>query len=115
VVSVGFRGDPLDHSAEEAIEQIEIVALSGVVYRVGKMPTDWKAAISGQHLDSVSCVLGCDHQSFAVSDIHTFDGLVSLEVPAQHKPEIKVCIWVTRGPLGPGRITTLDETDLVLK
>lgn len=115
VVSVAFRDDPLDHKAEEAIDQIEIVAPSAAVHRVRKMPPDWTAGLSGQNGDPGRCVLGCAHQHFAVSDIHTFDGLVSLSVPAELQPEIKVRIGVTRGPLGPGREVTLDEKDLVLK
>ena len=56
VVSAGFRDDPLDHKAEEAIEQIEIVAPSAVVHRVGKVPTDWTVGVRGQSGKSVTCV-----------------------------------------------------------
>jgi hypothetical protein len=115
VVSLCFRNDPVDHKAEEAIEQIEIVAPSVVVHRVRKMPTNWTVGVSRPQNGSARCVLGCDHLYFAVSDINSFDGLVSLYVPAKDSPEIKVRIFITRGPLGPGRIINLAEKDLVLK
>lgn len=115
VVSLHFRDHPLDLKADEAIEQIEIVAPSAVVHRVGKMPTDWTAGVSREQDGLASCVLGCSHQHFAVSDIHSFDGVVSLGVPPKEQPKIKVTIWVTRGPLGPGRIIDLDENDLILE
>ena|SRR5688572_3010322 len=115
LVSVGFRVDPLDHKAQEAIEQIEIVARSAVVHRVRKLPTDWTAGVSRQQDGFVSWLLGCGHQNFAVSDIHRFDGTMSLGVPEREQPEIKVTIWITRGPLGPGRIVALGGNDLELK
>ncbi len=115
LVSLWFRDDPLANNAEEAIEQIEIVAPAAVVHRVHTLPTDWTAGVSRPPNGLARCILGCDHNYFAVSDIHHFDGRVSLCVPAQALPEIKVQIFVTRGPLGPGRIITLAEKDVVLK
>ena len=81
VASLNFRGDPVDHRAEEAVEQIEIVAPSARVHRVGKLPTDWSADVSGQQDGPVKCTLSCAHQSFAEPDIHAFGRLVTFLVP----------------------------------
>jgi hypothetical protein len=116
VASLSFRNDPVDHRAEEAIEQIEIVAPSARVYRVGKMPIDWSAGVSGRQDGPVECTLSCAHQSFAEPDIHVFEGLVSFLVPESDAlPAAKVRLWITRGPLGPGRIIILSTNDFVLK
>ena len=116
VASLSFRSDPVDHRAEEAIEQIEIVAPSARLHRVGKMPTDWSAGVTGRHDGSAECTLSCAHQSFAEPDIHVFDGLVTFLVPTSDAlPEAKVRLWITRGLLGPGRIIVLSTKNFVLK
>ena len=116
VASLNFRRDPLDHSAEEAIEQIEVIAPSATVHRLGKMPTDWSAGVSGGQNGPAECTLNCAHQSFAEPNIHVFDGLVSFAVPESAAgPKAKVRLWITRGSLGPGRIIDLSTNDFTLK
>jgi len=116
VASLSFRSDPLDHPAEEAIEQIEIIAPSATVHRLGKMPTDWSAGVSGGQNGPTECTLNCAHQSFAEPNIHVFDGLVRFVVPeSPARPEAKVRLWITRGPLGPGRVIDLSTNDFTLK
>ena len=115
VASLSFRRDPLNHSAEEAIEQIEIVIPSAKVHRLGKMPTDWSAGISSEQ-DRVECTLNCAHQNFAEPNIHVFDGLVSFVVPENvAPPEAHVRLWIARGPLGPGRIVDLSNNDFIIR
>ena len=116
VASLSFGKDPVNHFAEEAIEQIEIVAPSASVHRVGKMPTDWSAGIGGRHDGPAECTLNCLHQSFAEPDIHRFDGVVSLLVPEiDVPPEVKVRVWITRGPHAPGRVLELGSKDFFLR
>ncbi len=116
MASLSFRRDPLDHPAEEAIEQIEIIAPSARVHRLGKIPTDWSAGVSGGQNGPAECTLNCAHQSFAEPNIHVFDGLVSFVVPeSAARPEARVRLWITRGPLGPGRIIDLSTNDFALK
>jgi hypothetical protein len=116
VASLSFRSDPVDHRAEEAIEQIEIIAPSARVHRVGQMPTGWSAGVSGRQDGPAECTLSCAHQNFAEPDIHIFDALVTFLVPdSDALPEAKVQLWITRGPLGPGRIIVLSTNDVVLK
>ena len=115
VASFSFRRDPVDHPAEEAIEQIEI-RVFGRVHRLGKMPTDWSGGVSGGQNGPTVCTLNCAHQSFAEPNIHVFDGLVSFVVPdSSARPEAKVRLWITRGPLGPGRIIDLSTNDFTFK
>jgi len=115
MVSLYFRDDPLNHGAQEVIEEIEIVAPSAAARQLDKLPTDWRVKASHQEGAPASCVLACIHQQFAVSDIHSFDGVVSLAVPAKDAPEIEVRLTVTRGVFGPGRMITLHAKDLILK
>jgi hypothetical protein len=116
VASLNFRRDPVDHTAEEAIEQIEIIAPSARVHRVGNLPTNWSAGVSARRDGPVECTLNCLHQSFAEPDIRVFDGLVRLLVAeSDAHPEVKVRLWITRGPLGPGRIIALSTNDFALK
>ncbi len=116
MVSVSFRGDPVDHTADEAIEQIEIIAPSATIHRLGKMPTDWSGGGKGGQSGPAECILNCAHQNFAEPNIHVFDGLVSFVVPENTgHPEAKVRLWITRGPLGPGRIIDLGTNDFVLQ
>ena len=115
VVSLHFCNDPLNHKAEESIEEIKIIAPSAVIYKVRKMPTDWFAGVSYLQNGAAECVLGCDHSHFAESNIHRFDGLVNLCVPADDSPKIKVRIFVTRGPVVSGRFIDLAEQDFLLK
>ncbi len=116
VASLTFRGDPVDRAAEEALEQIEITASSARVHRVGKMPTDWFAGVEARQDGSVECTLNCLHQNFAEPNIHVFDKQVSFLIPETGAcPEVKVILWITRGPLGEGRIIALSTNDFVLK
>ena len=115
VVSLHFRNDPVNHIAEEAIEEITVIAPSSVVYQVRKLPTDWFAGMSRLQNGSAECVLGCDHSHFAESDIHRFDGLISLCVPANDSPKIKVRVFVAIEPMGSARFIDLAEKDLILK
>ncbi len=116
VASFSFRSDPLDHPAEEAIKQIEIIVPSAKVHRLGKMPTDWFAGVGGGQNGPAECTLNCAHQSFAEPNIHAFDGLVRFVVPeSPARPEAKVRLWTTRGPLGEGRVIDLSTNDFTLK
>ncbi len=115
VASLSFRSNPLDHRAGEAIEQIEVIAPSVAIDRARKLPIDWTAGVSHKSNGVASCLLGCNHQYFAESNIHCFDGLVSIHMPTRERTKVKVRIWVTRGPLGPGRIVDLDESSLILR
>jgi hypothetical protein len=116
MVSLSFCRDPLDHTAQEAIEQIEIVTASARVHRIGKMPADWSAEISGRQDAANECTLNCSHQSFAEPDVHVFDGVVSYVVPeGAVTPEAEVQIWITRGPTGTGRIVELSTNDFVIR
>ncbi len=116
-VSLSFRGDPVNHSAEEAIDQIEIIVPSASVHRIGKMPTeDWCAGVPRRQDGSARCTLTCQHEYFAESDIHVFDGVVTFIVlENDERPKASVRIWITRGPLGPGRTIALGTNDFVLK
>lgn len=115
VASLSFGREPVDHHAEEAIEQIEI-RVFGNVHSFGKLPTDWSAGVSGTQNGPAVCTLNCAHQSFAEPNIHVFDGLVSFVVPGSPAPpEAKVRLWITRGPVGPGRIIDLSTNDFTLK
>jgi hypothetical protein len=114
--SLSFRSDPVNYGAGEAIEQLEIVVTSARVHRVGKIPTDWSAGVSRGQDGHAECTLNCLHENFAEPDIHKFDGVVSLLLTENDvRPRIKVRLWITGGPVGPGRITDLDEEEFFLR
>ena len=104
--AIRFVVDPISHGADEAVEQLEFSSEPMTSFRVGRLPTDWSFGISSDSKAS-SCMLTCAHQHFAVSDIHVFDGFVQVRTTDGKTPKIVVRVWITRGPLGEGRIVNL--------
>ena len=116
VVSLSFHTDPIDHHAEEAVEQIEVVVPSGTLYRIRPLPDDWAATAREKPDGAASYTLSCAHASFARPDIHAFDGLLRFLVRQGGTiGGAHVRLWITRGPLAPGRVVDLAEEDVVLK
>jgi len=114
-LSLCFRGDPVNHEAGEAIDQIEVVASSPKHGRILELPGDWSAGWCN-HCNSVSYTLACAHADFAEPDLQVFSEKVHLFVRScDGNPVVKVRLWITRGPLGPGRIVDLSESDIILR
>ena len=117
VRSLRFRVDPLNHQNEEAIEQIEITARPALVYRIGQLPHDWEASTNTTSSFKVTCLLTSGHTSFTVPNIHAFDGLIYLRLPAcgERDFQLSAKIWLTRGPTGQGRVVKLNSQQLILE
>jgi len=117
IVALRFRTDPLDHKAEEAIHQIEIRVRFASIYKINKLPSDWSAWAKNTTSEDGECSLNCAHECFSLINIRTFDDVIYLRVSDDDRNKVKVMarVWVTRGPLGPGRIVTLDEQQIILK
>jgi hypothetical protein len=117
ILAVRFRTDPLDHKAEEAIEQVEISAWPASIYRIDKLPYDWCASASSPQSFEVRCSMGCGHLSSSISDIRALNDVVYIRVDSGSRKKLKVTarVWITRGPLGPGRIVTLESGQLALE
>ncbi|MCX7007844.1 MAG: hypothetical protein NTY53_11460 [Kiritimatiellaeota bacterium] len=117
LVTLRFRTDFLDHKAEEAIHQIKINVRFASIHKINKLPSDWSSWAKNTSNHDGECFLGCAHDCFAVINIHTFDDAIYLRVSDndRNKVKLKARVWITRGPLGPGRIVTLDEQQFILK
>jgi len=117
IVALRFRTDFLDHKAEEAIHQIEIRVRFASIHKLNKLPSDWSAWAKNTTSHDGECFLNCAHDCFSLENIRTFDDLIYLRVSDDDRNKVKVTarVWITRGPLGPGRIVTLDELQFILK
>ena len=115
VRALRFRVDPF--RSDEAIEQIEFTAQPASACQVKRLPAGWNASTNNGGDSRATCLLTCGHVSFTVSDIHRFDRMVYVRIPADPKPELRLTarIWLTRGPDGPGRIVILGSDQLILQ
>jgi hypothetical protein len=117
--SVRFPYDPVNHGAEEAVEQVEFIVKPGLVFTVdrNKLPCDWHAQESPTRKPVESFIINCHHVSFSVANLHQLDDVVLIRVPNNFgsTPHLTVRIWITRGPLGPGRIVALDGTQVTIR
>ena len=115
-VAFRFRTDPLDHKAEEAIDQIEIRARFASIYKINKLPCDGNAGAKNTTRQDGECNLNCAHECFSLINIRTFDEVIYLRVADDNRNKVKVTarVWITRGPLGPGRLVTLDTQHFAL-
>ena len=104
--AIRFAEDPINHGAEEAVEQLEFFAEPTTTFYVGPLPVDWGYSTSSDR-QAPTCTLSCEHQHFSTDNIHDFDGLVQVTTADGRTPKIAVRVWLTRGPLGEGRIIDL--------
>ena len=118
LISVRFKTDPLDHTLEEAIDQLEFTATPASAFKISRLPHDWSASFNSSSTHRVAtCSLTAEHASSALSTIRELDNVIFLRVAKADLPHLKVSakIWTTRGPEGPGRIVTLDTHQFILK